>query len=201
VGNAFWRGTEDLDFGSMLGKMDEFGAEIGAESHNNVYFVQMKSMASTLEDTMRIYADVLRRPAIDEVWVQRIQQILLARVLPNLDVQGPEIASAALREALYTTHPYQRIRYGTPENVRGFTTEDVRSCYETFTRPNNCVLAIYGDVDPDAVRAVVAAACRDGVEIVEWGGERYHAGGTNRAEQDAGQGESGEQEAHGKLRS
>jgi len=52
-------------------------------------------------------------------------------------------------------------RYGTPKSVAAFTADQVRELYETFTRPNNCVLALYGDLDPDAAEKLVRAAFGD----------------------------------------
>jgi zinc protease len=155
MGNTFWRGTESRPFPQLIQEMDELGMSLSAESHNNVYFVSMQSLASDLEPSFGIFSDVLLNAAVDATWVERLKQILLARVLPNQKVQADAICDEAVRGTLYSKHPYVRQRFGTAETVASFTPEQVRVAYETYTRPNNCVLAIYGDVDPAAVEALV----------------------------------------------
>jgi zinc protease len=124
-------------------------------SHNNVYFVEMEAMGANFPDALALFADVLLRPAISEEWVARVQAILLRQVLPNVSADGEEIAMKALREALYARHPYQRQRYGEPATVAAFGIEDVRRCYRASAVPGNCVLAIYGDIDPEQTEALV----------------------------------------------
>jgi zinc protease len=155
MANTFWRGSKTRPFQQLMAEMDSLGMEMGAESHNNVYFVQMRALSSDLEPAFNVFSDVLLNAAIEEVWVERIKQILMARVLPNLEVQADSIVSKAVRQGLYSKHPYVRERYGTTETVGSFTTQQVRDLYETYTRPNGCVLAIYGDIDPAATEALV----------------------------------------------
>lgn len=158
MGNTFWRGTKKKPFPVLLGAMDRLGMSLSAESHNNVYFVKMQSLASTLEPSFDLFREVLREPAIDPAWVARVKMILLRRVLPNLEVQATSIAEKITRTHLYHKHPYRMQRFGTKETVSSFTVDDVRRLYETFTRPNNCVLAIYGDIDLDKTEALARKA-------------------------------------------
>ncbi|MFV1960094.1 MAG: M16 family metallopeptidase, partial [Planctomycetota bacterium] len=155
MANTFWRGTETLPFGDLVRKMDDLGMSLGSESHNNVYYVKMSALASELGPSLEVFSDVLLFPTIDSTWVERVKEILLTRVLPNLEVSADEMLQKALRNGLYTQSPYRRQRYGTKASVEGFTTEQVRALYRTFPRPNNCVLAIYGDMDVDATAALV----------------------------------------------
>ena len=83
------------------------------------------------------------------------KMLVLTRVLPNLGVDANEMMQKTIRNKLYEHSPYRMQRYGTPESVASFTAEQARSVYETFTRPNNGVLAIYGDIDLDATQALV----------------------------------------------
>lgn len=158
MGNTFWRGTKKRSFRALLGMMDQLGMSLSADSHNNVYFVKMQSLASTFERSFDLFREVLREPAIDPAWVARLKTILLRRVLPNLEVQATSIAEKITRTHLYHKHPYRMQRFGTKETVASFTADDVRKLFETFTRPNNCVLAIYGDIDLDKTEAVARKA-------------------------------------------
>lgn len=155
MANTFWRGTETRPFPALMQELDTLGMDLGAESHNNVFYYEMHCLASDLAPAFSLFTDTLLRPAIDPTWVERLKMILLTRVLPNLDVQADAILSRLVRETLYDKHPYRMQRFGTPASVASFTADDVRRIYGTFARPNNCVLAIYGDIDVAATEALV----------------------------------------------
>ncbi len=155
MANTFWRGTETRPFPTLMRELDRMGMSLSAESHNNVFYVKAGSLASDLEPSFEIFADVLLHPSIESAWVERLKQILLARVLPNLEVQAGAKIEKVVRERLYSKHPYRMQRFGTKETVSSFGVEDVRRLFETFVRPNNCVLAVYGDIDPEKTEALV----------------------------------------------
>ena len=56
------------------------------------------------------------------------------------------------REA-FVAHPYKRGVIGDPENLRAATLEDVVAFHRTFYRPDNAVLVVVGDFDPDQANA------------------------------------------------
>ncbi len=158
MANTFWRGTKKRPFRAMLKEMDELGMNLSAASHNNVVFVTMKSLASDLDASFDLFTDVLQNPSIDKTWVDQMKGLLIQRVLPNLDVQASSILDRVVRENLYSQHPYRRQRFGTIANLQRFTVDDVRQLFSTYIRPNNCVMAVYGDIDVDKAEALVRKA-------------------------------------------
>ena len=155
MANTFWRGTKNRPLRAMMQEMDELGMSLGAESHNNVVYVSMNSLASDQKAAFDLFSDVLQNPSIDKVWVDQFKGLLLHRILPNLAVQASSILDKVVRENLYSVHPYRRQRFGTNQSVASFTVDDVRKLYETYIRPNNCVLAVYGDIDVAKTEALV----------------------------------------------
>ena len=60
-------------------------------------------------------------------------------------------------EALYPAdHPYHRLTIGTPEDLDAAKLDDVRAFFRRYYVPNNATLTIAGDIDPVAVKALVA---------------------------------------------
>ena len=56
------------------------------------------------------------------------------------------------REA-YTVHPYKRGVIGDPANLNAATLEDVVNFHATYYRPDNAVLVVVGDLEPEAANA------------------------------------------------
>lgn len=151
--NAFWRGTKSRPYPALVQTMDDLGMELSTESGNNSWQVKARAMAKAFEPSFDVLCDVLREPAIDAAWVDQVRRQILERVLPNLAVNPQESMQKVVRETLYTEGPYRRQKFGTPQTVASFDAAKVRALYETYARPNNLVLAVYGDVDPAAVEA------------------------------------------------
>ncbi len=62
-----------------------------------------------------------------------------------------EVAQMKLYEAIYPGHPMQRPGLGLEATVKNLTRDDVLAHYRRFFRPENTIIAIAGDVDPQAV--------------------------------------------------
>jgi zinc protease len=80
-----------------------------------------------------------------EVVIGEYDQRILAEPYGMLD----EIVN---REA-YTLHPYKRGVIGDPANLHAATLDDVVQFHATYYRPDNAVLVVVGDFDPDTANA------------------------------------------------
>ena len=66
------------------------------------------------------------------------------------------MVSKFIRERLFPAgHPYHNLTIGSPEDLGAATLQDVQAFYKTYYVPNNASLAIAGDIDPVAARALV----------------------------------------------
>src|SRR5262249_9370649 len=60
--------------------------------------------------------------------------------------------------ALFGQGGYGLDPLGTEETVQAIQVSDLKNFHQTLTRPNNCVLAIFGDIKTDEARAAVENA-------------------------------------------
>jgi len=58
------------------------------------------------------------------------------------------------RAALYLNHPYANPIIGWKHEIEGLTRDDAMNWYNTHYAPNNAILIVAGDVEPDAVKAL-----------------------------------------------
>ena len=66
------------------------------------------------------------------------------------------MAHMMLQPAVFPApHPYNWTTIGSPEDLDNASLDDVKSFFRRFYTPNNASLAIVGDFDPDAARALV----------------------------------------------
>jgi zinc protease len=59
--------------------------------------------------------------------------------------------------ALYLNHPYGRPVIGWKHEIEKLNREDALEFYKRFYAPNNAILVVAGDVEPDEVRKLAEA--------------------------------------------
>ena len=137
---------------------DRFG-KIGADFNGgtgfrstNYYFVS----AGRFEEGLDILLDFVQHPLITEERVEKEKGIIEQEVRMYED--NPDFRSVfMLHRALYAQHPIRIPPGGFVDTVRATTAAHLQQCYDAFYRPENLVLSLAGELDPDAVFAMVEA--------------------------------------------
>lgn len=57
----------------------------------------------------------------------------------------------------YTKHTYKFTGIGTEESIKGFTVQEAKDFYKNFYAPNNALIIVVGDVDPEKTMQTIAA--------------------------------------------
>lgn len=117
------------------------------------------SLTEDLEPVFERFADVLRRPAFPDSWVELTKnQWRGAIARRNDDPEG--IASREFQKLIYgETSPYARtVEYSTLDNI---TRQSVMEFYQQYFHPNNLLLGIIGDFDSQQMRALIEAKFGD----------------------------------------
>jgi zinc protease len=104
-----------------------------------------------------LLSDVLLQPAFPAEALERERQVQLAGIRAQKD-HLLQSAAQAMRRTLFGPTGYGLDALGKEESVQNIQVADLKTFHNRLARPNNCVLAIYGDVDPAAVRAAVEKA-------------------------------------------
>ena len=105
--------------------------------------------------------------------LEREREVQLAAIRSQRD-NLLQSASKIMRRALFGQSGYGLDALGSEDSVQKIQIADLRRFHQRYTAPNNCVLAIYGDIDSRSVRTAVervfgpwkACAERTGAEPV-----------------------------------
>ncbi|HEU0039162.1 MAG TPA: insulinase family protein, partial [Verrucomicrobiae bacterium] len=146
------RTAEDIarEIESVGGSMDSYGG-------NNSFGVNVEVLSSDFGTGMDLLADVLLNPAFPGPALEREQQVQIAGIRSQKD-ELLKSASKAMRRALFGDTGYGLDSLGSEESVQATKPADLKSFHEKLTTPQNCVLAIYGDVKTAEVKAAVEKA-------------------------------------------
>ena len=146
------RGAEQIarEIESVGGSLDSFGG-------NNSFGVTAEVLSSDFDTGLELLADVLLRPAFPAEALEREREVQLAAIRSQRD-DLLRSAILLMRRTLFGGGGYGRDSLGTEDSVARLAADDLRAFHGRFATPDNCVLAIYGDVKAAEVRAAVENA-------------------------------------------
>src|SRR5439155_10582214 len=90
--------------------------------------------------------DIVARPTLAEVDVQRVRQLRLHRLTQLRDVPSA-VADRTFARLLYGQHPYGHTPIGNERSVAALGVDDVRAFHVRKIRPNATTLLAVGDCD------------------------------------------------------
>jgi len=160
MANMLTRGTEELTAEEIAAIFDSMGGSIGAGGGNNTFYVTASALAEDFAKALAVFADVIRNPSFPEDEIERIRQLTLAGI--RRQEKDPDtVRRKLLRETLYTISPYRLNRSGTIETISDLGVKGLREFHAKCTVPNNMVMSVFGDVEPELVLQAVKDAFAD----------------------------------------
>jgi len=149
------KGTTRRDGEQLNDEIEAVGGQIRADSGNNSFSVSVEVMKSDLRLGLDILSDVLIHAAFPEEEIAREKEDQIAAIKAE-DEQITTIARHAMRRAVFGNHPYGLRSNGTEESVETLTRAQLLAFRDTCVTAKNGVLAIFGDVSLEEVRALTA---------------------------------------------
>jgi zinc protease len=142
-----------LDIESVGGSLDSYGG-------NNSFGLNAEVLSGDFALGLELVADVLLEPSFPAEALEREREVQLAGIRAQRD-HLLQSASKAMRRALFGETGYGLDVMGSENSVQKIQTSDLKAFHHRFARPNNCVLAICGDLHPETVYAAVQKAFRN----------------------------------------
>ena len=108
------------------------------------------SCTQEFDRCLRLLLEFVSTPCFTEESVERERGIIDQEIGMNLDAPDSVIFDE-LMAALYENHPIRFPILGTRESIRQITPELLTLCHRAFYHPENMLLCVIGDVDPEEV--------------------------------------------------
>jgi zinc protease len=154
--HMLFKGTARRKVGEIASDVEAAGGDINAFTSfdQTVYHVTIASRE--LDVALDILADAVQHSAFDESELERELEVVLEELRRGKD--SPSRVGAELLFAnAFRAHNYGRPIIGHVETVERFTREQILSFYRKWYRPENMLLVVAGDVEPEAVFEKAAA--------------------------------------------
>ena len=139
------KGTKTRTAHQIAEEIESLGGAIDTYGGNNSFGCSVGLLKKDFDAGLEILADVIMNSTLPPEEIERERRIILAQI----KTQEDDIFNATfelLKETLFTRHPFRFQRLGSTHSIAKLTRADLTEYYHELCRPNNMVLAVYGDV-------------------------------------------------------
>jgi zinc protease len=161
IEHLVFRQSRDFGNGEAIPYFQRLGAALGADTNattsptQTVYQLDLPNATlQTLDDSVRLFAGMIREPTLSSDNVRTEVPIVLAERRERL---GPDQRIADATRQLFFADQLlaNRNPIGTVETLQGATQDNVRAFHRRWYRPERATVAIVGDADPQLLAALV----------------------------------------------
>jgi predicted Zn-dependent peptidase len=154
-----FRGAGGRDIRELNDALDSMGVQHNENVAAEAMLFSASLLGRTLEPTLGILADLVRRPTLAEETFEPCRELIL-QDLEALEDEPNRKATTRLR-ATHFPHPLGRLSLGTAESLAALTPAGVRDHLASRVCPAGTILSIAGAVDVPKTVAMVEACFGD----------------------------------------
>jgi zinc protease len=150
--HLLFKGTDELAAGELSATVSRNGGSDNAFTNwdYTAYFQRIAS--DRLELVMRMEADRMRDLQMTEDDVKTERDVVLEERNQRIDSEPGSLFQEQSRAAQYLNHPYGVPIIGWRHEIEKLNRADAFAFYQRYYAPNNAVLVVAGDVQPEEVR-------------------------------------------------
>lgn len=156
-----FRGSAFVPDGEAKRIWQRFGVTFGSDSNaqttptQTVYKLDLPSAESArLDESMKIISGMIRAPRISDAALAAEKEIVLAE-LRESDGAALRYSNAVRRHFFQQQRLSERPTIGTPEALRAATAEKLAAFHKRWYRPDNIVIVMAGDSDPETLAMLI----------------------------------------------
>ena len=151
------QGTLTRSAEQIAREIESIGGNIDSFGGFNSFGASAEVLSADFQTGLDILADVILHPAFLTDAFEGEQRIQLETIRAQRD-HLLQSCGRAMRRALFGPIGYGLDPSGNESSVQAIQTTDLAAFHSKLAVPNNCVLAIFGDIDAAAARAAVEKA-------------------------------------------
>ncbi|MFP4106968.1 MAG: M16 family metallopeptidase [Phycisphaerae bacterium] len=144
-----FRGAGDMDTRALNDALEALGCDHGESVRSTHLVLSAVQLGRNLPKVLEIYADILRRPRLEDQTFQPSRQLALQDVL-GLEDEPARKANILLREKFYPS-PLGRCVFGHEQTLRAMTAEPIRAHLNRCLSPNGAIVSVAGNFEWDTL--------------------------------------------------
>ena len=153
AGELMLRGAADRDSKQLVAALDNAGVQWSQSVSMSHGSFAGAMVSRQLPDSLKIYADILRRPLLDQHQFDPARQVVMQNLAGTED-DPTHRTMLALRKAHYPS-PWGFPSEGTSADVSELVHSDVKHFVSTFVQPQDMIISVAGQLDwPEFVQQI-----------------------------------------------
>ena len=148
------KGTTTRTAEKIATEIESVGGSIDSYGGNQSFGVNAEVLSGDFNTGLGLIADVILNPTFPADELEREREVQLAGIQARRD-DLLKSASLAMRRGLFGASGFGLDPIGSEPSVTAISVADLKSFQQKLTVPNNCVLAIFGDVNTAELKAAV----------------------------------------------
>ena len=152
--HLLFKATDDLESGEFSRVVAENGGTDNAFTSYDYTAYHQRVAADRLDLMMEMEADRMNDLRLTPEDIETERQVILEERSSRVDSDPGSIAQEQMRAALFLNHRYGQPVIGWRHEMEALDMEDVLGTYDLWYSPNNAILVVAGDVEPEAVIAM-----------------------------------------------
>ena len=153
--HMLFKGTQRREVGEIAATVESGGGDINAFTSFDETVYYIVSARRFLPTALDVLSDVMENSTFDPRELEKELEVVAEEIRRSEDSPS-RVLSQKLFSTAYKVHPYGRPIIGTKQSVASFTREKILNFYRKWYSPDNMVLVIVGDFDPEEIKESVA---------------------------------------------
>lgn len=157
VSSMLLEGAGSLTSLEIADREERLGAQISARSTLDTTVVSLSALQANLDESVDLFAEVIREPTFPEDELERFQTSTMARI--GREKSDPDsLVYRRLPTLLYGEgHPYAVpfTGSGTEDAVVSVNRDDLEAFHETWIQPDNATLVVVGNLTRDDIEPIL----------------------------------------------
>jgi zinc protease len=144
------KGAGDLSADDIARQLEELGASLNVSCGNSTWFASGMSLTADWKPVLELLATIVQNPTCPAGEWDKLKPRLLAAIATQNDQWHTQLRNA-VRAEWFGRHPWSQSPIGRKEVVESLTAAQIRQFHLQWLDARNSVVAVFGDIDEEAV--------------------------------------------------
>jgi zinc protease len=154
LGAMLDKGTKDHTAERIAEFFDSIGGQLGMAAGRSTIYGTARVLKDDFPQALALFAECFTRPTFPDDQFGKMQTLALGQIARRSDSPQAE-AFEVFYDSLPKSSPYHLIQGGKTETVGRLTAEELRRYHAKYFVPENMVVTVFGDVEPEAAIELV----------------------------------------------
>lgn len=155
--HLMFEGSENIARGQYMKYVSNAGGELNANTTQDRTFYYENLPANELKLGLWLESERMMHAKINQVGVNTQREVVKEEKRMRVDNRPYGSIETEVCKRLFKGTPYEWTPIGSMEDLNSARLQNFLDFYQTYYVPNNAVLSIAGDIDPDSTRKLVEA--------------------------------------------